>query len=219
MTYTKEIFLTISTRQDLDANQLKKLRDYVQKHYNTKHLLVKETGKDGTHPHYHFYGHLKESRRINALTSQWKNALFKGYNLDTDEDRQCLIIKSVNQTDKLLGWYFQKEKTSQIMMKKDIDLDYYQKKWIETQKEVKYTVPKTITFRDAPYFMIKYMETKHPDAWESIKVKQEQSKFVLLCDVKLILGLMIRDNIAGHLLFSKTEDLAFALNILMIPNI
>jgi len=219
MTYTKEIFLTISTRQDLDAVQLKRLKDYVLKHYNTKHLLVKETGKDGTHPHYHFYGNLKESRRINALTSQWKHALFKGYNFDTDEERQCLTIKAVNQIHKLLGWYFQKEQTSQIMMKKDIDLDYFQKKWIETQKEVKYRVPKTVTFRDAPYFMIKYMETKHPTEWETIKVKQEQSRFVLLCDVKLILGLMIRDNIAGHLLFSKTEELALALNILMVPDI
>lgn len=215
MTYTKQIFVTISTRHDLDAIQLDRLINYVRKHYDTKHLLVQETGKDGTHPHYHFYGELKESRRVNALTSQWKTAIFKGYDLDTDELRNSLIIKNVDKIAKLLGWYFQKEETSKILMKKNIDLDYFKKKWVDSQKDIKYEVPKTITFRDAPYYIIKYMETKQPDIWEEMKARQQEGDFFLHTDVKRILGLMIKDNIAGHLLIAKIEELSYAINCLI----
>ncbi len=76
-------------------------------------------------------------------------------------------------------------------------------------------MPKTITFRDAPYYIIKYMETKQPDIWEEMKARQQEGDFFLHTDVKRILGLMIKDNIAGHLLIAKIEELSYAINCLI----
>ena len=141
MVYATEFFITISPRHEITTDTLEKVKKYTQKHLDINHIIIQENGKNGDHPHLHIYGSCKVQKRTNAfkinfITHLWKNEL-------TPEERKHTIdIRKAHHIDKLLGWYFQKEEDSKLILNKGIDLANFKVKYEKTLQKVKYELPK-----------------------------------------------------------------------------
>lgn len=207
MSYIKDVFITVSDRQSLSSEQLNRWKEYSQKHYDTKHILFVENGKTGDHPHYHYYGRLKDSKRTNALKKQFINMLFKDRDLDKDELKHLVVLKEATDVIKLVGGYLTKEADYQIHHQKNIDLQWFQKECERRQKGVKYDKPRPISFQNAPFLIEAYMTQRMGEEWKN-KDKIKNS------DVKEAIQFLIQDGYSAHTLVKHIEDIRFALRCL-----
>ena len=207
MAYIKDVFITVSDKHSLSTTQLKKWQEYSQKHYDTKHILFVEQGKNGTHEHYHFYGRLKEAKRSNALKKQFINMIFKDRVLDKDEVKHLVVLKESIDPIKLVGGYLTKEADFKIHHQKNIDLQWYQKECERRSKGVKYDKPRPISFADAPFLIEAYMTQKEGEAWTSISSLGYDN-------IKRAIKLLIQDNYSAHTLLPRLEEILWGLKCL-----
>lgn len=214
MTYANELFITISPKHELTQEVVEKVKKYIQKHFDTKHIIIKEMGKDGDHPHLHIYGMSKEQKRTNAFKTNFITHLWRN-ELSPDERKHMVDVKKANHTDKLLGWYFQKEENSTVILNKGIDLEHFKVKFEKTKQKVKYEMPKSVSFSNAPFFFIAFMEQNYSDYWTEMKNRQHSENFIGISDVNTIITLTLRHNYATHTLLKNKEDIQFAINSIL----
>lgn len=149
---SNQFFVTISHS---DVDNLKGTTEYIKhvKKDTKKHLVVKELGKQGKHPHYHIYVEYDNKTRTDNYTKQLKTQYFT--ELDPVENKRAIVVKSVYDVSKLVGMYFQKEEGYEVVANKSVDLDYYKK-----QCKIKAVKPsyKFITFNELPFFIIEQIQ-------------------------------------------------------------
>lgn len=208
MSYIQNVFITVSDRHDLTAEQLKRWEEYSQKHYDTKHILFKEMGKNGEHPHYHFYGKLKTAKRSNALKSQFITMLFKDRELDRDERKHLVVFKKAYDEIKLIGGYCTKESDYKIQFQKNIDIVHYKKEYERRSKEIQYTRPIPISLGNAPFLMNAYMTERYGEEWTN-------RKSLGYSDTSSIIKQLIQDGYSAHTLLKSIEDITFALKCIL----
>lgn len=214
MVYATEFFITISPRHEITTNTLEKVKKYTQKHLDINHIIIQENGKNGDHPHLHIYGSCKVQKRTNAfkinfITHLWKNEL-------TPEERKHTIdIRKAHHIDKLLGWYFQKEEDSKLILNKGIDLANFKVKYEKTLQKVKYELPKSVSFSNAPFFFIAFMKQNYEDYWKQMTSKPSSPNYLGFEDINTIITLTLRHNYATHTLLKNKEDILFAINSIL----
>lgn len=214
MTYANEFFITISPRHEISTDTLEKVKKYTQKHLDTNHIIIQENGKKGDHPHLHIYGSSKVQKRTNAFKTNFITHLWKN-DLTQEERKHTIDIRKAHQIDKLLGWYFQKEEQAIIILNKGIDLDHFKVKYEKTLQKVKYELPKSISFSNAPFFFIAFMEQNYEDYWKQMTSRPHCANFLGYEDINTIISLTLRHNYATHTLLKNKEDILFAINSIL----
>lgn len=154
---TKQIFVTLSHSS---VDNITGTKEFIS-HCKTfsRHLIIKELGKDKVHPHYHIYLQYLKPVRANNLTAQYKKKYFT--NLTPTEDKIFLKVKAAIELNKLLGFYFQKEKDYEIVSKKDVDLKHYKSEWDKQKPSTIQTKFKFVSYTELPFFIINYIEDQN----------------------------------------------------------
>lgn len=93
-------FITLSPLDESDLDQ-KQVQSLV---LGKDHYVWRETGKSGTHPHYHVYVRYPEAVRSDRVKEQWKKVW-----LIDEVPKVAMLIKACTDKTGLIGKYAQKE--------------------------------------------------------------------------------------------------------------
>lgn len=149
---TKHLFVTISHPAVDSLKGTSEYLDYVKKSVK-RHLIIKELGKNGDHPHYHIYAEEDEAKRAD----NYKQCLIRKYftTLQGNHRRYTIVVKAVTNLNKLIGGYFIKEDNHTIISNKNVNLDQIKKMVKSSSSKITY---KFISFNELPFFLINYID-------------------------------------------------------------
>lgn len=175
-----KLFITLSHSSIDSFSGTKKYLDFCKK--QKVHLIIQESGKKGTHSHYHIYVHLDKAKRAD----NYKRELIKQYYPDIKDESERLHmidVKAVTDLVKLIGWYFQKEDKFKIISSRDVDMAEYKRIYNATIQPVKIRPSyacKFVSLNDLPFYIIEHIEKNKiqmidKDYAESFKKSKKKS--------------------------------------------
>lgn len=156
---TNKFFVTISQSSSDDYKGTKEYLKFIRT--LKTHLIIQELGKHRTHPHYHIYAIINDSKRADNYTRELYKLYYPHIKQGTAEWDHLLCVKSVSDLTKLIGWYFQKEDNFKIISCKKVDMTEYKRLWEAQKQPIKIRPTYACNFvslNDLPFYIIEHIE-------------------------------------------------------------
>lgn len=123
-------------------------------------IAVRESGRHGSNSHYHMYIVLKNATGTDTLTRSLRGL----YPRELGTNRYTVLTKIEKDPIYRIGCYFTKESDSEIIIRNNIDLEFYKSEWIK-RKTLSTTLIKQknnirYTVNQLPSVYVAYCDTK-----------------------------------------------------------